>query len=64
MAAARTGEAFYACDFEPESALIDIVQRELAEPNNALRRLMFGKWRGAYGAAELPPLKYGPSKGK
>jgi hypothetical protein len=59
MAANRTGEAFYAQNFEPESVLIELVENELGEPTNSLRRIMFGKWRDAYGDAELPPLKYG-----
>jgi hypothetical protein len=61
MFATRTGEAFYANNFQPESVLVELVEHELGQPNNALRRIMFGKWRDAYGAAELPPLKYGPS---
>jgi hypothetical protein len=59
MIATRTGEGFYATDFKPESALLDVVNRALAEPRSALRRVMLAKWRDAYGAAELPPLKYG-----
>jgi hypothetical protein len=63
MSATRTGEQFYATDFTPESALIEVAEKELAEPHDSLRKIMFGKWRDTYGREELPPLRY-PTKNR